>query len=368
MKERICFPYKDDAENTQSIQEFIEDIEMIHSKMMDGLSEMIFSNRLLFSLTKDHQYMKNVLLQTAGGKNLYHIFFDNTHPKYIYGAGIRGKRLTELFPEFKWDGFIDKNPSEQYYHNIKILNISQFAQVYKYRTKIIISNMANVEEIISDLLKTGVFREDIYILSEFDMENMKDIYFLPECMENMTSDDGAFVDIGSFDGKDSLTYLRWNNNQTAKIYAFEADMRNYEVCQRNLGAYPNLELFHIALSDVEEELCFGGEGEMAHLGAAGDCVIRTQLLDDIISEEKIGFIKMDVEGHEEKVINGAKKIISSQHPLLAISIYHKKADIWRIPKLVLSLNRNYCFYMRHYGATSGDTVLYAIDKSKIKGK
>lgn len=364
MRERMCFPYKDDMKDLQG---FVDDIVAIHCKMMDDLSEMIFSNRLIFSLTEDHKYMKNVLLQTAGGKNLYNIFHNNDYPKYIYGAGIRGKRLIELFPEFRWDGFIDRNSLADDYNNIKILNLEQFANAYKYRTKILISNMANVEEIIVDLLKLGVFREDIYILSEFDMENMKDIYFLPECMQNMT-DEGAFVDIGCYDGKDSISYLRWSDNLEADVYAFEPDIKNYEVCRKNLGLYSNVELFNVALSDIEEEICVGGEGEMVHLDAKGDSVVRTQLLDNILNEKKVRFIKMDVEGYEEKVLNGAKRIISSQHPLLAISVYHKRADIWRIPKLILSFNNNYCFYMRHYGATSGDTVLYAIDKSKINAR
>ena len=182
MRERMCFPYKDDMKD---LREYTDDVEMIHNKMMDDLSEMIFSNRLLFSLTGNHKYMKYISLQTIGGKNLYHTFLDDDHSKYIYGAGIRGRRLIELFPEHKWDGFIDQNSTERSYNNIKIVNLEQFAKLYQYRTKILLSNMANVEEIISDLLKAGVFREDIYILSDFDAENMKDIYFLPECMKYM---------------------------------------------------------------------------------------------------------------------------------------------------------------------------------------
>lgn len=362
MRERMCFPYKDDMKD---LREYTDDVEMIHNKMMDDLSEMIFSNRLLFSLTGNHKYMKYISLQTVGGKNLYHTFLDDDHSKYIYGAGIRGRRLIELFPEHKWDGFIDQNSTERSYNNIKIVNLEQFAKLYQYRTKILLSNMANVEEIISDLLKAGVFREDIYILSDFDAENMKDIYFLPECMKYMSNADGAFVDIGCYDGKDSIGYLRWMNNREADIYAFEPDVKNYEVCQKNLEMYPNIKLFRTALSDTEEELNTGGEGEMVHLGTNGKSVIRTQQLDGMVGDQKIGFIKMDVEGYEEKVLNGAKKIISSQHPLLAVSVYHKRADIWRLPRLILNLNSNYCFYMRHYGATTGDTVLYAIDKSKV---
>lgn len=140
--------------------------------------------------------------------------------------------MTELFPEYKWDGFIDKNCREDSCNGIKVVNLEQFAKRYRYRTKILISNMANTEEIIGDLLKTGVYREDIYILSEFDIENMKDIYFLPECMERLTDDDGAFIDIGCYDGKDSLTYLRRKTIRQRNIYAFEPDRKNYELCKK----------------------------------------------------------------------------------------------------------------------------------------
>ena len=190
--------------------------------------------------------------------------------------------MTVFFPEYKWDGFIDNNCREVSCNVIIVVNLEQFAKRYRYRTKILISNMANTEEIIGDLLKTGVYREDIYILSEFDIENMKDIYFLPECMERLTDDDGAFIDIGCYDGKDSLTYLRRKNNKAANIYAFEPDRKNYELCKKNLAAYPNVTIFSVALSDVEEELCIEGKGEMVHLDANGDSAIWTQLLDNVI--------------------------------------------------------------------------------------
>ena len=59
-------------------------------------------------------------------------------------------------------------------------------------------------------------------------------------------------------------------------------------------------------------------------------------------------------------LEGAKNTIIKQHPILAISIYHKKSDIRKIPNYVLKLNPDYKFYIRHYSASFGDTVLYAI--------
>lgn len=360
MNERICFPYEDVKHN---IQGFVGDIEEIHSKMLDSVSQDIFSNRLLFSLTGNHKYLRNILLRTAGGKNLYNIFSDNT-PKYIYGAGIRGKRLAELFPELNWNGLIDKNSSFKNYNDIGVFSIEQFLKNYKYGTKIIISNMIESQEIFSDLLEKGVFQEDIYVLNDFNQENEKNMYFLSECSKILENSDGAFVDVGCYDGKDSISYLQ-RKNKNAKIFAFEPDTKNYKVCFEKLQNYQNIKLFNIGLSNIEEELNIAGEGEMAHLGSKGDLSVHTQLLDHILGQEDISFIKMDVEGYEENVISGAKTIIREQHPVLAISIYHKRSDIWCIPKLVLDLNNNYLFYLRHYSVTNGDTVLYAIDKSSL---
>lgn len=74
---------------------------------------------------------------------------------------------------------------------------------------------------------------------------------------------------------------------------------------------------------------------------------------------------MDVEGHEEKTLLGARKTIASQHPILAISIYHKREDIWNLPSIILDMYSGYRFYLRHYSVRTIETVLYAIDENKL---
>ncbi len=69
---------------------------------------------------------------------------------------------------------------------------------------------------------------------------------------------------------------------------------------------------------------------------------------------------MDIEGFEKRALIGAKKIITEQEPALGISIYHKREDIWEIPKLILDLNSEYKFFLRHYSLGVIDTVLYAV--------
>jgi hypothetical protein len=69
---------------------------------------------------------------------------------------------------------------------------------------------------------------------------------------------------------------------------------------------------------------------------------------------------MDIEGAELEAIKGAKRIIEEQKPKLAICVYHKPEDIWELPELILSYNKEYKFYIRHYSYKDNETVLYAV--------
>lgn len=361
MDERICFPYRDDA---QDMQEFVNGIRQIYGKIIDENSRYIFARRLLVSLTGDYSYMNSVVIHTPGGKRLNAILNKNNNPQYIYGAGIRGKRLVELFQDNNWGGFIDKNRNQESYHNISILDLDQFMNIYKKGMTIFISNMHGAQDIKVDLLKKGIFSEDVYILNDFDLESAKGMYFPLDCVRADIEKEKAFVDIGCYDGKDSLNYLKWIGDNKARIFAFEPDANNYHICKENLKAHSNIEVFNTGLSDIEQEISVMGEGEMSYLGEGGNEKIHTKILDNVLQNYSIGYIKMDVEGHEVNVLKGAEKIIRNQHPILAVSMYHKKSDIWRIPKLLLEFNKDYCFYMRYYGAANGDTVLYAINQKK----
>ena len=116
-----------------------------------------------------------------------------------------------------------------------------------------------------------------------------------------------------------------------------------------------------------------GDGALSKVTEAGDVNVSNSkngvnagieipvcALDEVCGDEKITFIKMDVEGSEYKALLGAEKIISCCKPKLAISIYHNPEDIWELPELILKMNPDYKFYIRHYSLAGEDTVLYAI--------
>ncbi len=62
---------------------------------------------------------------------------------------------------------------------------------------------------------------------------------------------------------------------------------------------------------------------------------------------KLHLSKMDIEGAEGSAIEGSKSIIKNYHPKLAISVYHKKDDFWKIPEQILSIRDDYKIFLRH---------------------
>lgn len=355
-EERINFPYVDDMKN-YSVN--LKSIRTIYEKMADDISKDIYVSRLLLSLTGNQTYMKKALSYTKGGGKLIDIVDSNQNRTYIYGAGIRGKRIAETFPDCKWGGFIDQNSKDSSYRDIRIFSLKEFLTRYRSGDIVIVSNMLDTEKIVSDLC-SKMDKKNIYILNDLDKESMQDIYFSIDEIRRGIHEDSIFVDVGCFDGKDSLKYLEWIGNKNATVFAFEPDEDNYKVCENNLRKYTNIRLWNVGLDDKEEHVGISGSGEMAHFEKEGDKYVKTRILDNIVVDEQIGYIKMDVEGFEEHVLRGAERIIKIQHPALAISVYHKISDVWKLPNLILELYGGYRFYMRHYSATNSDTVLYAI--------
>ena len=71
------------------------------------------------------------------------------------------------------------------------------------------------------------------------------------------------------------------------------------------------------------------------------------------------FLKMDIEGAECAALHGAKNILRDLKPKLAISAYHKEADLWELPQLIKSLNPDYKLYFSHHSPISWESVVYA---------
>jgi len=58
------------------------------------------------------------------------------------------------------------------------------------------------------------------------------------------------------------------------------------------------------------------------------------------------------------MLSGAKEIIKTHKPKLAISIYHSVKDFVEIPRYILNLNTAYRMAVCSHGDVLFDTILY----------
>ena len=346
-------------ENTEMEFNFIKDVEKIYLRMGEEYSREIYRNRVLAAITMDEIYIRNIILMTKEGKELIKQL--QKYPKvYIYGAGIRGGRLVRHFPEINWAGYIDRSNKRDRLNGLEVIN----ADDYKFQKEdfIFVSAFWEWKEIENSLIgKGGVPRERIISQASIDMKMYQNQYFDTEIMGQFQSGK-LFIDCGSFDGSDSIKFAQHSvDGKASKMYVFEPDPGNFKVCKKNLQEYqyPNVKFFNMAVGNENaESKIFKDEQNISHVNEVTGESVKTIKLDDIV-KEKTGYIKMDLEGDEENALHGAENIIRTQSPMLAVSIYHKRWDIFRIPFLLLQMNPDYTFFLRHYTTSVADTVLYA---------
>lgn len=335
---------------------FSNEIQLVYKKMKDPISQNIFTNCLLYSFTNDVNYIRSNVLLTDTGKEFDKLLqFAGNNGIYVYGAGERGQRLVETFPDKNWIGYIDQS-KQGTCNNLPIITLDEFE--VQNGKMIIISNISGYEQIRTDLLNKGA-KEDILILEEWNITAALHQYFDSRVLDSNLVGNG-FVDAGAYDGMDSVRYINWCGNENAKVWTFEPDKNQLSICSENVSKYSNVNIINAGLSDRAEKIRFvADKNGMSKISSIGTEEIVTVQLDDALNGEEVGFIKMDIEGYEENALRGAKKIIEQQHPVLAICIYHKREDIWRIPKLLLEYYPDYSFAMGHYRIGQVETVLYA---------
>ncbi|WP_440676615.1 FkbM family methyltransferase [Candidatus Pelagibacter sp. HIMB1593] len=127
--------------------------------------------------------------------------------------------------------------------------------------------------------------------------------------------DDLFVDIGANIG--AYTILAASKN--SKVIAVEPIPSSYEILKKNilLNDFSNtVDIYNVAISDKDESLKFSNNLDaLNHVLVNGEKYsdiinIPAVKLDQILNGRIPKFIKIDVEGYESKVIDGAENIFS----------------------------------------------------------
>ncbi len=336
-------------------------LKTIYDKLGDDLSKELFKTRLMYTITKDVRWFADSIKSLTWGSDfldtLQKCFTENE--VVVFGAGNWGNALTITFPNYPWKCCIDNNRKQSDLNGIPIVNAKDFLSNYNGEYIIIMSRV-NFKEMYEQLIKAHIPSNKIINIGKFANDLAMQQYF---DLEYLYPSEGKeiFVDVGSYDGLTSVCFSKWCKKD-AKVYAFEPDSKNREKCLENIaptgieyqiipkGAWNERTTLHFVAKGTGNS-CVSTEGEEK---------IETITIDEVVGDEGATFIKMDIEGVEYEALLGAEKTIRKHKPKLAICIYHKPEDVWKLPHLILQFNPDYKFYIRHYSMTRDETVLYAL--------
>jgi FkbM family methyltransferase len=163
-------------------------------------------------------------------------------------------------------------------------------------------------------------------------------------------ENGIFLDIGAYDGDSSLAfYYRF---RPEKIYALEPEENNFQRLKENCRILKKDTIIPVksGVSDKKKKAFLSQEDTNSKIknNNRGE-EIEITTIDNFVEKErikKVDLIKMDIEGEETNAILGAENTIKKNKPILAISIYHRPEDFFKIKSELEKLVPEYKFIIK----------------------
>jgi FkbM family methyltransferase len=155
----------------------------------------------------------------------------------------------------------------------------------------------------------------------------------------LASEQHACFDVGAHFGE--YIYVLRRIVRPSQLYAFEPNPEAFGRLQR---LFPEVNVSCVALSNVSGMAnmtipTIGGQiyttrGTLENITEPGEIrrdsiQVQTMTLDQFCSERgvsSVGFIKIDVEGHEAKVIDGGQELIARCQPILLVELESRHHD------------------------------------------
>lgn len=302
----------------------------------------------------DNKFYK--LIDEFEKKDIYSLYLNMVN-KFTHIPSITQVSLQKYFEKYPYWGklIIAENNYEIFYQKAKVFkeNYSQFVWLYKqlkdYKSKYILyAILNNFYNFDFDNLKSAT---DTIYKQYFDLD------LLPKCKNEV------IVDIGAYVGDTIINYIdSYSQESYNKIYCYEITPNILQIAEGNLANFDNIVYKNKAVSDINGILHFDTNSYSAsanNISENGTHEVESVTLDSDIPE-KISIIKMDIEGAEKQAILGSKTHIKNDTPKMFLSVYHNNTDLFEIPKLVYSINKNYDYYLRYYGGCIYPTEIVLI--------
>lgn len=141
---------------------------------------------------------------------------------------------------------------------------------------------------------------------------------------------GVYVDIGANIGNHSIFFSCFCSS--TKVYSFEIDEKIFSLLKENMKNNCLNHTYHLSNIGILDKKGLVDLSKTDHLNAGMTKIVniegtqnKVDKLDNALQNiENIVLIKIDVEGFELEIINGAKSILENQSPVIFAELATKK--------------------------------------------
>lgn len=345
-----CFEYLLTSELSHKLRCIAGSFAFAEKRRLSGAKEWLYDNSFM-QLIRDYHDKKisKVILWAAG-----------SYARFIFGM------LKQYGVDVHF--FVDKSLDKQGTIHCNRLVISPQELVDKHLdSAILVASNYTFFEIEEELLNMGLFSNGItkiYSLCKaYEVQ-----YFGPEFIKPVNNE--IYLDVGAYDKTTPMNFINFATQGINKMILFEPSPTRIPYLQ-NLecgNLVPELVTYGAwsyngyvnAYENCDGQFSAFSDDIKTSLITEKECKLPVKRIDDVVGNDKVTFIKMDIEGAELQALIGAEETICNNKPRLAISIYHKPEDIVDIPLYLSKIVPEYRFFIRHHTLHPYETVLYAL--------
>jgi FkbM family methyltransferase len=198
--------------------------------------------------------------------------------------------------------------------------------------------------------------DSVYQVTAETFDNQDWHYYQKEPTRVQTGE--VLLDVGTAEGLFPLTVVE----QCRKIILVEPHPLLYRALQQTFAGFSNkVEIIHSAAGNQRGELYFQGGSLTGHLATtAGDSgeKVPVNKIDDLVSpDQRITYLKADIEGFELPMLQGAAETIRRNKPKIAITTYHNENDPKAIIDFLTCLVPEYKYYEKGIAQYGGKPVM-----------
>ena len=201
---------------------------------------------------------------------------------------------------------------------------------------------SNHNELIKKYPNIAIFAFDrigadisiVGIYAKAELEGLKDCIF-----NKIDTQKSVCLDVGANIGNHTLYFAQFFN----QVYSIEPHPEIFELLKFNVRKYNNVKVFQFGLSNKNDEMIIATDQDTSYGSSslrnkvnskfgkdADDFNVKVKKFDDFFNqineENNISFVKLDVENHELKALQGMKKTLKQNSPIICFEQHENQFD------------------------------------------